>query len=171
MPWLPDLDMPDACNPSGKAEGFPTSQQKVSTWGRRGFVGGGALTLLSQCARALCCRCQLAAGEVTAAASKCPACHWEGLCAADMRGTRLCTTAAVDFAVIREVTACSSRVTAAHLGTARQLPVLQTSLLWVALAQHVGVTEPVAVPGCCWVGCWPLCCPALLTCMATPVVQ
>ena len=72
---------------------------------------------------------------------------------------------------LREVTACSSRVTAACLAAAWQLPVLQTSLLWVALAQHVGVTEPVAVPGCCWVGCWPLCCPALLTCMATPVVQ
>ena len=36
LPWLADLDMPDACNPSGKAEGSPTTQQKVSAWCRGG---------------------------------------------------------------------------------------------------------------------------------------
>ena len=36
MPQLPDLDMPDFTNPSGKPADTPTSTQEVSTLGSHG---------------------------------------------------------------------------------------------------------------------------------------
>ena len=46
MPWLPDLDVPDTCEPSDLSGTFP-SHQKVSTWGKYGWAGDGAPSQLS----------------------------------------------------------------------------------------------------------------------------